>query len=970
MKPIYDEAYARYLNAPRAAWWQGQRVKEVRHQPLWPGGRTEVTLFERVGTDDRAHPRLRTRMPPALDPSPPESMFEAPTDVPATAEALQKSLEQAIEAAGPKLAGADLDASKAPAESPHFWRNSIRVQRTAQLFSEARGWLQTLVDKGLLPTDEVPAARYALKEVEDLAYAGDIQFDDGNTSTYHSFGHDAPFVHYLERIIDTLPATDSRGFALLPPQHQEAIRQQREQAHAHLDYLMRHKYAYDGVKEMDIEQSVGGFLIDRKTRHIVSETEASRDVLEPAFELLRIAPGTDHPHAGEYCYRDAQGQLHLSDGADVTVAAEALRSIPIPANQITFRRAPKDAGLRADMRLDWDGNGYVQKDAISWVSWAGHCDIKAIMEQLGIVLADKPTLEEYRSGRDTTEKYDRALLIEMIASVLELGSVYLRSDGSGRVSRGIHRFGGARNDSRPDRLQFQGLGAGRAFRWPLSGRKDRFEVAGVAWEEGAADMATVFSRYLPDTEGVDFADNPRYIKTVEGDYNIIDVSSARLEAVVKTDAFDPDTGYLIEDQQNLILDLGPDGATQRYLLGTHVDDPVKRRIYRVYLDRAEHAIVAELDVYERQEGQYTAIPKPDEVVRIPLAKPMMCTLSREMKWDDPAVFQSLLGVACRQAQNINADTDMEAAVWNGTVTRIRSQRIAVNREARVERWRFNVTARFGKATLEYFVRRDTQGEPVAYCPLPEVRRYYGPSYPDFFWQDLPDVGTKSFEDGDWLFNANMAKREIITMSHDSASPGGVYVHDEHIKSIYEMIFCALGGFPWTIVHNNQRYGFADEATWSDTVWKLRRAREEVRFVGEHPRRRLNVNAVSASVLEAIPGIGPHLARAVVENRTAHGEFSSVDELTRVSGVGSTNIERFRPYLAVTGDEGPPPIDPNTATHEELDGLPGIGAASARAIVAHREAHGRFASVDDLLEISGIGPRNLEVMRPYLVVVDA
>ena len=62
-----------------------------------------------------------------------------------------------------------------------------------------------------------------------------------------------------------------------------------------------------------------------------------------------------------------------------------------------------------------------------------------------------------------------------------------------------------------------------------------------------------------------------------------------------------------------------------------------------------------------------------------------------------------------------------------------------------------------------------------------------------------------------------------------------------------------------------------------------------------------------------------------------------------------------------------PIDLNTATPAELEELPGIGPATATAIVEHREGHGPFASVDDLSEVSGIGPAKLEAIRDLVRV---
>ncbi len=64
---------------------------------------------------------------------------------------------------------------------------------------------------------------------------------------------------------------------------------------------------------------------------------------------------------------------------------------------------------------------------------------------------------------------------------------------------------------------------------------------------------------------------------------------------------------------------------------------------------------------------------------------------------------------------------------------------------------------------------------------------------------------------------------------------------------------------------------------------------------------------------------------------------------------------------------PEPVDVNTATADQLDGLPGIGPATAAAIVAYRDAHGSFSTVDDLGEVRGIGPAKLDALRGLVVV---
>ena len=62
-----------------------------------------------------------------------------------------------------------------------------------------------------------------------------------------------------------------------------------------------------------------------------------------------------------------------------------------------------------------------------------------------------------------------------------------------------------------------------------------------------------------------------------------------------------------------------------------------------------------------------------------------------------------------------------------------------------------------------------------------------------------------------------------------------------------------------------------------------------------------------------------------------------------------------------------PLNINTASAAELEDLPGIGPALATAIVEHRRRSGPFSTVDQLLEVSGIGPVKLEQIRPLATV---
>ena len=78
--------------------------------------------------------------------------------------------------------------------------------------------------------------------------------------------------------------------------------------------------------------------------------------------------------------------------------------------------------------------------------------------------------------------------------------------------------------------------------------------------------------------------------------------------------------------------------------------------------------------------------------------------------------------------------------------------------------------------------------------------------------------------------------------------------------------------------------------------------------------------------------------------------------------GMVRIDRAEPLEALYQ------VDVNHAPWPEFVVLPNIGETLARRIVADREANGAFATVEELQRVSGIGPRTLDLMRPYLLPI--
>ena len=71
--------------------------------------------------------------------------------------------------------------------------------------------------------------------------------------------------------------------------------------------------------------------------------------------------------------------------------------------------------------------------------------------------------------------------------------------------------------------------------------------------------------------------------------------------------------------------------------------------------------------------------------------------------------------------------------------------------------------------------------------------------------------------------------------------------------------------------------------------------------------------------------------------------------------------------SVSGDSSGGLVNVNTSDLAGLERLPGIGPSIAGAIIRHREEHGPFGRIEDLLGVPGIGPARLEQLKPLVAV---
>lgn len=141
-----------------------------------------------------------------------------------------------------------------------------------------------------------------------------------------------------------------------------------------------------------------------------------------------------------------------------------------------------------------------------------------------------------------------------------------------------------------------------------------------------------------------------------------------------------------------------------------------------------------------------------------------------------------------------------------------------------------------------------------------------------------------------------------------------------------------------------------------------------------PGERIDVDRASAQELQRLPGVGPALARRIVEARSRGGPFGDTAALRRVEGIGPSKLKRMAPNLAFSARPRTPSlatlvtppsagaptlVEPvttqviNRGSLADLERVSGIGRRRAARIVAFRDSAGPFRSAADLARVLGI-----------------
>jgi competence protein ComEA len=140
------------------------------------------------------------------------------------------------------------------------------------------------------------------------------------------------------------------------------------------------------------------------------------------------------------------------------------------------------------------------------------------------------------------------------------------------------------------------------------------------------------------------------------------------------------------------------------------------------------------------------------------------------------------------------------------------------------------------------------------------------------------------------------------------------------------------------------------------------------FEVQEGARVLDVVAAAGGLLPAADEAGLNLARFVVDGEQlyvpAQGEVAPGPPATGATGkAGAAGGSAVLPGQG----QGSTKVNLNTATVADLDTLPRIGPAMAQRILDYRVAEGRFASVDDLRNVTGIGEKTFAALKDLVTV---
>lgn len=140
----------------------------------------------------------------------------------------------------------------------------------------------------------------------------------------------------------------------------------------------------------------------------------------------------------------------------------------------------------------------------------------------------------------------------------------------------------------------------------------------------------------------------------------------------------------------------------------------------------------------------------------------------------------------------------------------------------------------------------------------------------------------------------------------------------------------------------------------------------VQVLGAVPRPGVYEFPEGSRVRDAIDAAGGLLADAEVSSLNLVAPLEDGQQL-EIPFSGSAPAPAATTVSATSAPPSADLININTATLEQLDSLPGIGPTTAQKILDYRTAKGPFQRIEDIMNVSGIGPATFDKLKPLITV---
>jgi competence ComEA-like helix-hairpin-helix protein len=132
---------------------------------------------------------------------------------------------------------------------------------------------------------------------------------------------------------------------------------------------------------------------------------------------------------------------------------------------------------------------------------------------------------------------------------------------------------------------------------------------------------------------------------------------------------------------------------------------------------------------------------------------------------------------------------------------------------------------------------------------------------------------------------------------------------------------------------------------------------------ENPPILIDINTANADELMKIKGVGPSFSNRIIKYREMLGYFRAVDQLKEIYGMQEENYEQIKEQVYCS--PGNPNLTINTLEAYDMSKHPYIDYKTAKIVVAYRNQHGPFQTLDDLNKVVVINDSIIRRIGPYL-----